>query len=94
MLGAFDAEIKIGLVFYIYHGFLKQQFRSLLHCFHLFIVEHYEKIYSWLQIFEEHNNLKYTSQTTEVTSQLFFSSFSSKESKLLCNWRTCRDRFC
>lgn len=43
MLGAFDTEIKIGLVFYIYHGFLKQQFRSLLHCFHLFIVEHYEK---------------------------------------------------
>lgn len=55
MAGAFDAEIKITLIFYICHGFLMQQFQTLVHCFHLFIVAHYEKIYSWLQIFEEGN---------------------------------------
>lgn len=58
MIGAFVVEIKITLVFYIYHGFLMQQFRISLHCFNLFIVAHYEKIYSWLQIFEEGNSLK------------------------------------
>lgn len=43
MTGPRDSEIKVTLVFYIHHEFLKQQFRSLLHCFHLFIVEYYEK---------------------------------------------------
>lgn len=41
IIGPFYTEIKITLVFYIYHGFFMQQFRTLLHCFHLFIVAHY-----------------------------------------------------
>lgn len=57
MIGPFDTEIKITLVFYIYHGFLKQQFRSYTVFIYL-LVAHYEKFYSWLQIFEEGNNLK------------------------------------